>query len=95
MRASAYAVLADPNAPDPLQTLIDDTPVIDLEDTLRGLPERTRRILELRYGLDDGVSRSTDAVASELGVARERERQIELHRLRKLAAETGALVHAA
>jgi DNA-directed RNA polymerase sigma subunit (sigma70/sigma32) len=48
--------------------------------------DRSRRVIGLRYGLRDGVARSSDAVASELGVARERVRQIELHTLRKLGA---------
>jgi RNA polymerase primary sigma factor len=81
-------LLADPNAPDPLQALIDETPEIDLEQTLSRLPERSRTVLELRFGLRDGIARTADAVADELGVARERVRQIELHTLRKLSAET-------
>lgn len=47
-------------------------------------------MLELRYGLEDGVAHTADAVADELGVARERVRQIELNTLRKLAAEAAA-----
>jgi RNA polymerase primary sigma factor len=87
-RELQYAdVLADPNAADPLQSLVDEEPVIDLEAELSRLPERTRRVIELRYGLNDGVSRTADAVAAELGVARERVRQIELSTLRKLGAE--------
>src|SRR5262245_14343353 len=82
-------VLADPNAPDPLQTLCDEVPVIDLEENLSRLPARSRRVIELRFGLADGVARTADSVADELGVARERVRQIELHSLRKLAADTG------
>jgi RNA polymerase primary sigma factor len=88
-------ILADANATDPLQALIDETPALDLEETLRRLPERSRLVLELRFGLRDGVARTADAVADELGVARERVRQIELHTLRKLAAETGSLARAA
>src|SRR5262245_53615954 len=79
-------VLSDPNTPDPLQSVVEDTPAVDLEAELARLPERTRRIIELRYGLRDGDARTADAVAEELGVARERVRQIELHTLRKLGA---------
>jgi RNA polymerase primary sigma factor len=52
-------------------------------------------VIELRFGLRDGVPRTADSVADELGVARERVRQIELHTLRRLAAETSPLARAA
>ena len=83
---SYVAALADANAPDPLQAMIDLTPDIDLAAQLGLLSERSRRVLELRYGLKDGLPRTVDSVAAELGVARERVRTIELHSLRKLAA---------
>ena len=88
-------VLADPNTPDPLQALVDETPAIDLEETLSRLPERSRTVIELRFGLRDGVARTADSVADELGVARERVRQIELKTLRQIAAQAGSLPHAA
>jgi RNA polymerase primary sigma factor len=81
-------VLADPNAPDPLEALVDETPALDLEATLGRLPERNRTVIELRFGLRDGVARTADSVARELGVARERVRQIELATLRRLAASS-------
>jgi RNA polymerase primary sigma factor len=88
-------VLADPNAPDPGLALVDATPAIDLVEELHRLPERSRRVLELRYGLRDGVARTAESVADELGVARERVRQIELQTLRVLAAAAAPLAHAA
>jgi RNA polymerase primary sigma factor len=49
------------------------------------LSERERRVLELRYGLDDdGRSRTLEEVGREFGVTRERIRQIEAKALRKL-----------
>jgi RNA polymerase primary sigma factor len=83
-------LLADPNAPDPLQTLVDETPAYDLESSLSRLPDRSRTVIELRFGLRDGVARTADSVADELGVARERVRQIELQTLRRLAADSAA-----
>ena len=76
----------DSTVPDPLQSLIDRTPAIDVDAALRRLPDRSRRVIELRYGLRDGLPRTADAVAAEVGVARERVRTIELHGLRKLAS---------
>jgi len=83
----SYAdVLADPNATDPFESLVEDADESELAARLRTLPERPRQVIELRFGLRDGVAHTADAVAAELGVARERVRQIELHALRKLGA---------
>ena len=48
------------------------------------LTPREKRILELRYGLEDGRSRTLEEVGLEFGVTRERIRQIEAKALRKL-----------
>jgi RNA polymerase primary sigma factor len=73
-------------APDPLESMLHRTPAIDVEAHLALLSDRSRQVIELRYGLRDGLARTADAVAAELGVARERVRTIELHSLRKLGA---------
>jgi RNA polymerase primary sigma factor len=88
-------VIADPHAPDPLQTLVDEAPGYDLESSLARLPDRSRTVIELRFGLRDGIARTADSVAQELGVARERVRQIELQTLRRLAADAGSMQQAA
>ena len=41
------------------------------------LSDRQRTVLRLRFGMDDGISRSQAEVARELGISRERVRQIE------------------
>ncbi|MCR4338168.1 MAG: sigma-70 family RNA polymerase sigma factor [Candidatus Omnitrophica bacterium] len=51
---------------------------------LEMLAERERQILEMRYGLLDGTSRTLAEVAKELGVSRERVRQIESATLKKI-----------
>jgi RNA polymerase primary sigma factor len=53
-------------------------------DVLDGLTTRERRVLEMRFGLVDGESRTLEEVGSEFGVTRERIRQIEAKALRKL-----------
>ena len=58
---------------------------------LRALPDRERRIVELRFGFD-GESQSLDAIGSELGLTRERVRQLEANALTKLADELGGVV---
>jgi len=55
-----------------------------MQDVLDSLSERERRVLELRFGLVDGRSRTLDEVGEEFGVTRERIRQIEAKALRKL-----------
>ena len=77
--------IADPGTSDLAESLEDDSHAQALEERLRSLPERGRHVIELRYGLRDGIARTADAVAAELGVTRERARQIELHALRKLS----------
>jgi RNA polymerase primary sigma factor len=55
-----------------------------LGEVLHGLAARERRILEMRYGLADGLPRTLEEVGHEFKVTRERIRQIEAKALRKL-----------
>lgn len=53
-------------------------------DVLHTLNAREKRVLELRFGLKDGRTRTLEEVGKEFGVTRERIRQIEAKALRKL-----------
>ncbi len=62
-------------------------------DMLGDLTDRERRVIQLRYGLEDGYNRTLAELGDELGVSRERVRQIEAEALTKLRAskETGRM----
>jgi RNA polymerase primary sigma factor len=55
-----------------------------MADILKNLTERERKVLVLRFGLEDGHQRTLEEVGQEFGVTRERIRQIEAKALRKL-----------
>ncbi len=55
-----------------------------LTKTLEGLAERERKVISLRFGLEDGHPRTLEEVGREFGVTRERIRQIESKTLAKL-----------
>jgi len=55
-----------------------------LAKTLEGLAERERKVITLRFGLEDGHPRTLEEVGREFGVTRERIRQIESKALAKL-----------
>ena len=55
-----------------------------LEEVLRTLTPREAKVLRLRFGLEDGKSRTLEEVGTEFKVTRERIRQIEAKALRKL-----------
>jgi RNA polymerase primary sigma factor len=51
------------------------------------LPEREKRVLELRYGLDSGAPQTLDAIGQQFGLTRERVRQIEVQALKRLSGQ--------
>jgi len=55
-----------------------------LDGVLDTLTDREKRVLELRFGIEDGRPRTLEEVGKEFGVTRERIRQIEAKALRKL-----------
>src|SRR3954471_14704072 len=56
-----------------------------VHQALRELPDRSREIIEMRYGLTDDRARTLEEVGNALNLTRERIRQIENNTLRKLA----------
>ena len=56
----------------------------EIAEVLLTLTEREERVIRLRFGLEDGKSRTLEEVGQMFGVTRERIRQIEAKALRKL-----------
>ena len=54
-------------------------------DTLLGqLPERQQQLLRLRFGMEDDICYSLEAIGKKLGVSKERARQLEKQAIEKL-----------
>ena len=82
-------LFGDPSAEDPAEEAVDSVRRLELRRALAGLPEHERRVLELRFGFD-GEARTLEAIGKELGVTRERVRQLESDALAHLEAELGS-----
>ena len=63
-----------------------------IEELLQGLTERERQVLELRFGLKDGKTRTLEEVGRYFDVTRERIRQIEGKALQKLKKSARNLI---
>jgi RNA polymerase primary sigma factor len=84
-------LFGDPTASDPEEEAADSLRRQAVRDALTNLPERQRRILELRFGFD-GETESLEAIGKELGITRERVRQLERDGLARLADELDGVV---
>ena len=78
-------LIPDESAADVTETVADTMRSETLGEALQRLSPRTRRILELRFGLAGGEPMMLDAVGREVGLTRERVRQIEVEALGQLA----------
>ncbi|MCA9959970.1 MAG: sigma-70 family RNA polymerase sigma factor [Chloroflexota bacterium] len=76
--------IEDIEAPPPAETVAQKMLTEEIGDILDQLTPREARILRLRYGLQDGESRTLKEVGEMFGLSRERIRQLEKEALRKL-----------
>jgi RNA polymerase primary sigma factor len=76
--------IEDDSMPHPLEIASHELLKSQISDALNKLTERERKIIVLRFGLDDGRFRTLEEVGREFGITRERIRQIEAKALRKL-----------
>ncbi len=80
--------IEDRNAPAPADAASFQLLKEQVDEVLHTLTDRESRVLQLRFGLEDGRSRTLEEVGREFGVTRERIRQIEAKALRKLRHPT-------
>ena len=76
--------IEDESVPGPVDQASRQLLKEQMQDVLDGLSAREREVLELRFGLRDGQTRTLEEVGQAFGVTRERIRQIEAKALRKL-----------
>ncbi|MGW8318699.1 MAG: sigma-70 family RNA polymerase sigma factor [Candidatus Promineifilaceae bacterium] len=76
--------IEDIELPQPAETVAQNMLTEEISEILDQLTPREARILRLRYGLQDGESRTLKEVGEMFGLSRERIRQLEKEALRKL-----------
>jgi RNA polymerase primary sigma factor len=76
--------IEDRNALPPVEAASKQLLKEQIDEVLSSLTHREQRVLVLRFGLEDGRSRTLEEVGQEFNVTRERIRQIEAKALRKL-----------
>ncbi len=79
-------LLEDENTPSPQEDITRFLQHERIDALLKHMNDRERRVLILRYGLEDGISRTLGETAKFFGITRERVRQIEVAAMRKLRA---------
>jgi RNA polymerase primary sigma factor len=77
-------MIEDVNSEQPHDVLAELLRSVELQGALSSLSERMRHVLELRFGLTGQAPKTLEEVGSELGVTRERVRQLESRALREL-----------
>jgi RNA polymerase primary sigma factor len=79
-------MIEDTNSDQPDLVLAEMLRTAELQTALERLSDRMRHVLELRFGLTGAVPKTLEEVGTELGVTRERVRQLESRALRELQA---------
>ncbi|GAG15228.1 unnamed protein product, partial [marine sediment metagenome] len=77
-------VIQDESVPEPEEVAATVLLREQLSTALESLSPRERRVIEMRFGLDNGSSRTLGEVGTALGLTKERIRQIQGEALRKL-----------
>ena len=86
-------MIVDARALAPLELTADKARAKELVEALATLEPRLRRVVSLRFGLDGGTPCTLDEIGADVGVTRERVRQLETRALRHLRVSAPGLAH--
>ncbi len=90
--ATLSQLLENLQSPQPYEELVRAELNSTIGDLLAMLPQREQQVLRMHFGIDDGVCRSLGEIGKELGISKERARQIEqqaMDKLQKMGADIG------
>ena len=89
---TAGTVLEDIHAPQPYETLVREELKQTMDELLNMLSDRQKQVLQMHFGMIDGVCYSLEEIGKQLGISKERARQIErqaMEKLQKMGASMG------
>src|SRR5579884_1344264 len=86
-------LIEDVSSPPPEEQTAEQARAAELARALDQLNPRMRRVLSLRFGLEGGTPKTLEEVGAELGITRERVRQLETRALRELRLAAPGLEH--